>query len=191
MTPEEKLSVFEELYKRKYNDVVKFCSSYATHHEAEELAQDVFINVFNNLETFKGHSKLDTWLYAIARNYCNNYFRHKHCKKRFAPEISLDKLREKMAEDWRGGMGIDLKAFVDTKAENPLDAIEQQEQMKIIMRHVNRLSEKERMCILTFANNEGITYREVSNYLNIPVNTVRSRTSRSRASLRRREGSSA
>lgn len=40
--------------------------------DAEELAQDVFMRVFENLASFKGESKLKTWIYKIAFNWCMN-----------------------------------------------------------------------------------------------------------------------
>jgi RNA polymerase sigma-70 factor, ECF subfamily len=48
-----------------------------THEDAEDILQETFILVYNHLSSFKGESKLYTWLYRIATNECNRYFRHK------------------------------------------------------------------------------------------------------------------
>jgi RNA polymerase sigma-70 factor, ECF subfamily len=49
-----------------------------SHEDAEDILQETFILVYNHLATFKGESKLYTWLYRIATNECNRHFRHKN-----------------------------------------------------------------------------------------------------------------
>jgi RNA polymerase sigma-70 factor (ECF subfamily) len=51
--------------------------------EAEDLAQDVFIKVFEKIGTFKGDSKFSTWLYRIATTTALDHLRSKKRKKRF------------------------------------------------------------------------------------------------------------
>ena len=51
--------------------------------EAEDLAQDVFIKVFEKINTFKGDSKFSTWLYRIATTTALDHLRSKKRKKRF------------------------------------------------------------------------------------------------------------
>ena len=185
MTPEEKSQIFERLYIKKFGDVKFFCQRYVSLHEAEELTQEIFINVFNSLDKFRGESHLNTWLYSIARNYCNNYFRYQHTKKRYAPEISMDRIRKMASDEWTCG-GVDLSLLEDKNSENPLDIMEQAEEIETIVRGIGKLNSKEKTCILIFANNRGISYQEVAGRLEIPINTVRSRISRSRANLRRK-----
>jgi RNA polymerase sigma-70 factor (ECF subfamily) len=185
MTSEKRAEIFERLYLKKFEDVKFFCQRYVSPHEAEELAQEIFINVFNSLNTFRGESHLNTWLYAITRNHCNNYFRYKHTKKRYAPEVSMDHIREVASEEWKSG-GVDLGLLEDKNSENPLEMAEQAEEIETIVRGIDKLTPKERTCVLIFANNRGISYKEVAGRLEIPINTVRSRLSRSRANLRKK-----
>jgi RNA polymerase sigma-70 factor (ECF subfamily) len=51
--------------------------------EAEDLSQDVFIKVFENISSFKGESKFSTWLYRIATTTALDHLRSKKRKKRF------------------------------------------------------------------------------------------------------------
>jgi len=48
-----------------------------SHEDAEDILQETFILIYNHIATFKGESKLFTWLYRIATNECNRHFRHK------------------------------------------------------------------------------------------------------------------
>lgn len=50
------------------------------HDDADDLVQDVFIKVWNNLDTFREDSKLYTWIYRIATNECLNFLRKKKNK---------------------------------------------------------------------------------------------------------------
>ena len=60
------------------------CISFVPNKEdAEDIAQDVFIEVFNSINRFKGDSKLSTWIFRIATNKCLELIRKKNTKKRF------------------------------------------------------------------------------------------------------------
>ena len=61
------------------------CISFVPNKEdAEDIAQEVFVEVFNSINKFKGDSKLSTWIYRIATNKCLEFIRKKNTKKRFA-----------------------------------------------------------------------------------------------------------
>jgi RNA polymerase sigma-70 factor (ECF subfamily) len=48
-----------------------------SHEDAEDILQETFILVYSHIATFKGESRLYTWLYRIATNECNRHFRKK------------------------------------------------------------------------------------------------------------------
>lgn len=52
--------------------------------DAEDIAQEVFVEVFNAIHKFKGQSKLSTWIYKVTTNKCLEFIRKKNTKKRFA-----------------------------------------------------------------------------------------------------------
>ena len=59
------------LYERYYSKVYHQCLSYSRNHEdAFDLAQDILMKAFSNLETFSGKSRFSTWLFSITRNHC-------------------------------------------------------------------------------------------------------------------------
>ncbi|GAL78262.1 RNA polymerase [Algibacter lectus] len=87
-----------DLFQQK---VFATCISFVPNKEdAEDIAQDVFVEVFNSINKFKGNSKLSTWIYRITTNKCLEFIRKKNTKKRFAflqsimgNEIPMDKTK--------------------------------------------------------------------------------------------------
>ena len=78
---------FEELVFRYQNKVLSLIYRYVNSlPDAEELAQDVFVRVWNQAGSFKGRSKLSTWLYRIAVNLSINHLK----KRKIDREIKKD-----------------------------------------------------------------------------------------------------
>ena len=66
--------LFGTLYERYSHLVFNKCYGFTkTRDEAQDLAQEVFIKLFQKLSTFKGKSKFSTWLYAFTYNMCVDY----------------------------------------------------------------------------------------------------------------------
>ena len=77
-----------EAYAKLLDDyqslVFNTCLSFVPNIEdAEDLAQEVFVEVYNSVSKFKGNSKLSTWIYRIAVNKSLEFIRKKNTKKRF------------------------------------------------------------------------------------------------------------
>ncbi|MGB1314196.1 MAG: RNA polymerase sigma factor [Bizionia paragorgiae] len=71
-----------DAYEQK---VFSTCISFVPNKEdAEDISQEVFIEVFKSISKFKGDSKLSTWIFRIATNKCLEFIRKKNTKKRFA-----------------------------------------------------------------------------------------------------------
>ena len=96
---EGKQSAFNRLLDDYQQKVFSTCISFVPNKEdAEDIAQEVFLEIFKSISRFKGDSKLSTWIYRIATNKCLEFIRKKNTKKRFAfmqsilgNEIALDK----------------------------------------------------------------------------------------------------
>ncbi len=72
----EKEQLFLGIVNRYRPAVLKVCYMYATGREhLEDLYQEVLANVWQGLDSFKGASKLSSWIYRIAINTCVSYFR--------------------------------------------------------------------------------------------------------------------
>lgn len=93
-----KETLIEDLYIRKYTTIRGRIYSFVKNiHVAEELTQDVFLQVYIGLDSFKGQCKLDTWVYEITNHVCYNYLRKCHTHKRNAYTFSMNKILEDLA----------------------------------------------------------------------------------------------
>ena len=92
-------SAFGELIDEFQQKVFHTCISFVPNKEdAEDVVQEVFLEVYKSIHKFKGNSKLSTWVYKICTNKCLEFIRKKNAKKRFAfmqsitgNQIPLDK----------------------------------------------------------------------------------------------------
>ena len=75
----------EQAYSKLLDDyqqkVYATCISFVPNTEdAEDIAQEVFVEVFNSIHKFKGQSKLSTWIYKVTTNKCLEFIRKKTLK---------------------------------------------------------------------------------------------------------------
>ena len=65
--------LLDQLFARYQNKVALWCLRVTGNREsAADLAQDIFLRVYENLESFRGQAKFSTWLYTVTRNHCLN-----------------------------------------------------------------------------------------------------------------------
>ncbi len=131
--------------------------------EAEEVTQEVFINVYRKLKSFKFKSSLKTWVYRIAVNMAIDY-----AKKRGKEQdhtVSYDDYNKP-----------------DKTIDPVSEEIERAQHEKNISTLLDALSPDQRACIV-LRSIEGLSYQEISESLNININTVRTRLKRAREKL--------
>jgi RNA polymerase sigma-70 factor (ECF subfamily) len=133
--------------------------------EAQDVVQEAFVQAFIKLETFQRNSGFYTWLYRIAFNTAISR------RRRQRPAASVEQTREATGEE-----PIDLH-------EAPGDRLEQRERVAQVQAALARLSEEHRS-ILVLREMEGFAYETISELLDLPVGTVRSRLFRARMQLR-------
>jgi len=131
--------------------------THADHEDVEELLQTIFIKAYRSLNGFDTRLKLSSWLYRIAHNVCVDYLR-KNSKKN---HMSLD------AEDEYSQALIESIASED----NVSLYLVTEEQKRSVRNIIQRLPEKYRTVIVLFFA-EGKSYEEISDILQIPVNSV-------------------
>ena len=153
-----------------YNVAYRMCGN---HIETEEIVQDTFIRVFRFVDRFRGGS-LKSWLYRIAMNLSYTYLQRN--KVRHIHEISLDHDGGEEKED------LFKDNFIDNTA-SPEQQIEKQEITDTVQFALNLLpTEQKAVLILSYV--EGLSYKEISNIVDCPVGTVRSRLARARKLFR-------
>ncbi|RIV49710.1 RNA polymerase sigma factor [Flagellimonas taeanensis] len=92
--------LFEKLYDRYAKMVYNKCYGFAkSDDEAEDLTQDVFLQLFIKLRTFKGKSKFSTWLYSFTYNFCVNYVNRNKQRKMRDLSVQVEETEYKLTED--------------------------------------------------------------------------------------------
>ena len=143
--------------------------------EAEDLAQEVFVQVFKAIGTFRGESKLSTWIYRIAVNLCKN--RTKYLRVRHTDE--QDQL-EDVAE--RVPLGAARKANVG-QVERPDEMVAGKQVEQIVAQAITEIEQTFREC-LVLRDVEELSYEEIGEITGLPPGTVKSRIFRARAQLK-------
>ena len=144
--------------------------------EAEDLAQEVFITVFKSIESFRGDSKLSTWLYRITANHCKNrikYLARRHDRDRAELDDRVD----------GGSAGAALAA--PRPAPRPDVQLEGAEMEQILQAAIAELDDDQRMLVI-LRDVEDLSYEEICAITELPEGTVKSRLHRARLALRKK-----
>lgn len=139
--------------------------------DAEDLAQEVFIQVHRSIDRFKGESKLSTWLYRIATTKALDFLRSRKTKKRFSFLFRLGSPGEEK--------NIDIPEF-----HHPGIAAEQKERAAILFRVIAQLPDNQKT-VFVLTRMEQLTHAEVSNIMNLSVPAVESLLHRARMNLKK------
>jgi RNA polymerase sigma-70 factor (ECF subfamily) len=143
--------------------------------EAEDMAQEVFVQVFKAIHQFRGDAKLGTWIYRVAVNLCKN--RGKYLSRRHSgSEDELDELADRapLAE---------AKGVTSGELSGP-DQVVQGYQVEAIVRRCILELETEFREVLILRDVEELSYEEIGEITGLPEGTVKSRLHRGRAMLK-------
>lgn len=143
--------------------------------EAEDLAQEVFVQVFKAIGSFRGESKLSTWIYRIAINLCKNrtkYLRVRHAGEQ--EELEAHAERVPMGELKRANVG---------QIERPDEMMVGKQVERIVQQAILQLEPSFREC-LVLRDVEELSYEEIGAITGLPEGTVKSRIHRARAQLK-------
>jgi RNA polymerase sigma-70 factor (ECF subfamily) len=141
--------------------------------EAEDASQEVMINAFRHLKSFRGESKFSTWLVTIAMNEARQRLR----KAKAAPVDSLDEGKEDRAGDFTPAVLTDWR-------EIPSEALEKKEMRQILRQAVDQLPPIYRE-VLVLRDLEELNQEETASALGINVPLVKVRLHRARMMLQK------
>jgi RNA polymerase sigma factor (sigma-70 family) len=167
-----------EAYSKLLDDfqqkIFATCISFVPNREdAEDIAQDVFFEVFKSIKKFKGDSSLSTWMYRITTNKCLEFIRKRNTKKRFAFLQSLT------GPDFE----IDKTNFF-TEMNHPGVILENKEQNETLFLAINNLPEAQRVAF-TLNKVDGKSYQEVSDIMEKSLSSVESLLFRAKKNLQK------
>lgn len=149
---------FNDIYNKHYAKVFRLCKGYfcGEIELASDATQEIFIKVWENLDTFRNESSISTWIYRIAVNTCLLYLRKSATKK----EIRTVILPQVVSESYSN---------------------EKEEQLQQMYQCIQKLEETNKMIILMTL--DGIDYPEIAVVIGITEETLRVRIHRIKKSL--------
>jgi RNA polymerase sigma-70 factor (ECF subfamily) len=167
---------FRELIRRYerpvFSLVFRMCRDRAM---SEDLAQETFIKVLNNIDKYDPAFKFSSWLFKIANNLAID-----HLRKRRVSTISIDG-----APDATTASQIEATSFeLASQGESALEALEAKELGSAIEQAIARLRPEYRACIM-LRHVEDRSYEEIAATLDLPLGTVKTYIHRARHELRK------
>lgn len=162
---------FNELYKEysklSYNIALQYLQN---KEDAEEVVQDVFISVYNNLHSFKQQSSYSTWIYKITINKSLDLIKSKQRKKRFAFMQSI--FHSESVE--LSHQGVEMN--------HPGVLLEHKEELKIIFNAINSLKENQKTAIILHKIDK-IPQAQIAEIMGISQKAVESLIQRAKSKL--------
>lgn len=160
---------FEQLVRRYQDRLLTSLTRFTgSREQAEDIAQEAFVQAYRKLDQFRRDSSFYTWLHRIAQNRAMSAGR----KKR--ERVSIEALRD--AAD--GAPIIEPQTEVQPEAD-----LVSEEQTKLVHRALATLAEDYRR-ILVLREFDGLDYQQIAEATGIAIGTVRSRLFRARTQLR-------
>ena len=161
-------SALREAYERHGERVQRLCRRLLGRAaDAEDVAQEVFLKLFERAGSFDGRARFSTWLHRLTVNHCLHRLERERLR-----------LARSLPED---GTAAAVQALVDP-CETPPEALSRTEARAVLQSLLARLSGEHR-AVLVLRELEGLSYSEIAETLAIPEGTVMSRLSRAREQL--------
>ena len=138
--------------------------------EAEDVAQEVFVEVYQTVARFRSETALSTWLYRLATSRALQHRRRTTAKKRFAYFTSL--------------LGFHNQVLHEPPDHaHPLALLESEQQLRLLHGHISRLPSQQQVAF-TLRHEQDLSYAEIAAVLSITVSAVESLLFRARQTLR-------
>lgn len=140
--------------------------------DAEDIAQEVFVQVFHSIKNFKGESKLSTWMYRITVTRALDYLRAKKRQKRFGFMQSLfsQESNEPLHEQ---------ASFV-----HPGVQLENKERAAILFKAIEKLPQNQKAAFI-LSKTEGLSQKEIAEVLGVTISSVESLLVRAKSNLQK------
>jgi len=166
---------FEKLVLQYQDKVINTCFRFVHDpNDAEDVAQDVFVEVYQSITDFHGRSRLSTWIYRLAVAKSVDFIRRKNRKKRLG---QLKHLLGFPNED-------PCESLESKESAGPYDELEQKERAAVLSQAVASLPRNQRIAI-TLNKYEGLSSAEIAEIMDATVTSVESLIHRAKKNLRK------
>lgn len=151
---------FEQLLEENKNKIFRICRLYATPPlEPQDLFQEVVFQIWKSLDSFKGKSEVNTWVYKITLNVC---------------------LRSKMRLDKSNDKTDRFESIHFTAVENEID-ISEQEKYRYLKECISTLNESDTYLIVLYLDD--LSYKEIASITGLSENHIAVKMKRIRKKL--------
>ena len=166
---------FSSVYDEFYIKILRYLKQLVGEFEAEEVTQTVFEKISRNLSSFKGESKLSTWIYRIATNTAldklkSSSFKHSHAGPLAPLPIHLPEIEEPASKG-------------SNSQPSPEKIVIRDEMSECIREFVDRLPPDYRT-VIVLNQLEGLTNKEIAEILDISLDAAKIRLHRARVRLK-------
>lgn len=166
------LAAFNDLVRKYEKQVYNFAYRLTGNYDdANDVAQDAFLRVFNAIGSFRGDASFSTWLFRIT----TNVFLDERKRAKAHPQSSLDEYLEL-------GESSVARQIVDP-SPTPEVVLEESERAQILSKAISDLPEYQR-AMVTLYHSQQKSYEEIAEIMDLPIGTVKSRLNRARLALK-------
>lgn len=166
-------NAFRELVETYQNLVANTCYGLLQNAtDAEDVTQEVFIQVYRSIDKFRGDSKLATWLYRIATTRSIDLLRKRKRRSRV-----------QSFQTFFGGEEAALQ-IEDNKSRSPQQTLENQERAAVLAKAVARLPESQQVAF-TLCKYEDLSYQQIAEIMDRSLSSVESLLFRAKKNLRK------
>jgi len=165
-------AAFDDLIRRYEKKVYNFAFRLSGNYdEANDIAAETFVRIFNSLANFRGDSSFITWLFRIV----TNVYLDERKRQRARPHQSLEEVIALEESN--------VQRQIEDPLPTPEEMTEKRERSDLLQAAIEALPDYQRMMIVLY-HTEGKSYEEIAEILDLPIGTVKSRLNRARLSLR-------
>lgn len=166
---------FKKLVERYQALVMSICINLLGNRQhAEDVAQEVFLQVYKSAKKFQRKSKLSTWIYRIALNSSLNYIRH---NKKFMLTKNISSNQEDQPKKTAGHPASNWTG--------PDMALEKKERREMLQKAIDSLPNNQKVTFVLHRY-EGLSYKEISTILGISLSSVEARIHRAKINLQKK-----
>ncbi|MCK5076532.1 MAG: RNA polymerase sigma factor [Calditrichia bacterium] len=165
---------FKELVEEHQFKVINTCFRFVNNKEdAEDIAQEVFLEIHQSISKFRGDAKLSTWIYRIAVTKSLNFLRMKKRKKRMGHLKRIFGFEEEMDK------------LPSTNIDNPERSLEKKERLEILQKALDSIAENQRTAII-LSKYDGYSYQEIAELMDTTISSVESLIHRAKKNLEKK-----
>ena len=166
------LAAFNDLVRKYEKQVYNFAYRLTGNYDdANDVAQDAFLRVFNAIGSFRGDASFSTWLFRIT----TNVFLDERKRAKAHPQASLDEYLE-LGES-------SVARQIEDPSPTPEVVLEESERAQILSKAISDLPEYQR-AMVTLYHSQQKSYEEIAEIMDLPIGTVKSRLNRARLALK-------